>query len=297
MKFQTPPPNKIFDQPFSQTPPPVPPHRAPVNHDNGLVLIHPENRPLLPPLYSLSPPPIPSHNRPEDLQKRAIRLPPALRQRKGLSDMLVGKIGSINNVLSEETGPPTPKPRNRHTENEESGMEIEERDRPGRWLCRDDMGDGYKPALLTSPYVQRSKMQAPPNCPQSNRYSRQYKGPSAQFISTEHLPDVQPSQKESGSLQKVRSMTALHDAAPDPNFVKLESNAWLPVHDGRTRSVPLVMVPNTSFGDTKQEVIRRPFSQDNDARLSSIWPPIKFEQVGYASEIGQLMDERGEFIH
>ncbi|VUZ41799.1 unnamed protein product, partial [Hymenolepis diminuta] len=69
----------------------VPPHRRINHHDNDLVLLKPENRPLVPPSYPTTLPPIPCRSQPENVQRRNDRLPPPIRCCEGPSEVLLMK--------------------------------------------------------------------------------------------------------------------------------------------------------------------------------------------------------------
>ncbi|KAM3174889.1 hypothetical protein ACTXT7_009623 [Hymenolepis weldensis] len=309
MEFQTEPSftSQLYGSPSAQifsprSPPPVPPHRRINHHDNDLVFLQPENRPLVPPSYPTTLPPIPCKSQPENVQRRNDRLPPALRCYKGLSDVLFMKSdtpATVNNLQLESTLLPTPKPRNRYPENEENQVQVGGEDDQAGWLCRDDIKGVYKPSVLISPYVQRCSMQTQSNYGLSGRYNTQNRLPFTKCSSAEHLEtsaiaeEVQ--KREIEGLQQYRSMTTLHFNSPEFPRTIVKSNTWLPIYNEQTSLSNLGGVLSLSSGNIQQGVIKRPTYQGFDIKSSLTWRPMKFGPWAYVNEVDQLGKEEGIF--
>lgn len=300
MEFQTQPSftSQLYGSPSAQlfsprSPPPVPPHRRVNHHDNDLVFLQPENRPLVPPSYPTTLPPIPSRSQPENVQRRNDRLPPTLRSYKGLSEVLFMKSdtpATLNNLQRESTILPTPKPRNRYAENEEIQIQVGGEDDRAGWLCRDDIRGVYKPSVLISPYVQRCSMQTQSNYGLSSRYNTQNELPFTKCSSAEHLetsPIAVGVQKknETGGLQQYRSMTALTFSSPEFPRTIVTSNTWLPIYNEQTRLPNLGRVLSLSSGNIQQGVIKRPTYQGFDVKSSLTWHPMRFGPWAYFNEM------------
>ena len=247
--------------------PPLPPHRKSYHESEPTTFLQPENRPLLPPPY-------PNHSPytifPDDVQKSLYWSPNIQRH-----------LMEFPNSTDDVNHPgmcalPTPKPRNRFPDHEENMKEeMAEEDRSG-WLCRDDMSGGFRPTLLTNPYLQRRS----PSRYQTSRYaSRLTSAAKLRCTSSDHLDGSMCGSPQ--YQQQCRSMTTLNltpSESQQANFydteVRRAPDPWLGVADGQAR-----LKPGEMGVSGEAEVIRRPTAPAMvEQRSSLIWQPMKSDQ-------------------
>ncbi len=254
---------------------------TPASHDNDMIFLPPENRPLLPLQKAQTPPVVPPLF-PEDAQHRFSRLPPTYRRRRGLGDSFDAS-GQGSPTL------PTPKPRSRHTPTFENSTAKSQDEEEFGWLCRDDLRGGFRPAVLTrssgalanpTPHVPRRRSRSPIR--RSDAFKR--RSMSAENLEGEMgladeaaaaTTETPRSPTEQCKPQRFQSMTSLNETQDTKVYrshlvVNLDSrpagkkaiDSRLPIIDGRARSMSTDLLgdgaPSPVRKPSTKEVIRRP---------------------------------------